>query len=1260
LAAGIRTEDVTLARSENDLVVGLVTGADKITIENFYLDNNPENPANPIQQIEFSDHRIWSIQEIVGLVNHSPTGAISIVGTAAKNQLLFADNTLADVDGMGSVTFQWQSSADNSAWNIIAGATTAYLGLTEAEIGKQVRVVASYRDGLGTLESVSSLATAVVANVNAMPTGLVTVTGTPALNQVLIADNTLADADGLGPISYQWQSSTDGINWTDIDAATSNAFIVSIDQFAKQVRVVAYYMDGHGVPESSYSSPIAITNTGPVFVGNKNMPGVVISSAGLATAWGYSVAIQSDGKYLLTGENTVGDYTDFTLLRYSTDGSLDTSFDGDGKVTTAFGLYWDSSYAVAVQADGRILVGGFSSQWATDFALARYNSDGSLDTSFSGDGKVTTDIGGFWDQAYALAVQSDGKVLLAGMASGNPSSTSDFALVRYNSDGSLDSSFAGDGKLTSTAGYNEQILNAVTVQSDGKILAAGYGRGEDYRETDFIFLRYNIDGSLDASFDGDGIVTLDTGRYDAAKSVSAQADGKIVVVGSDSSGSFLRRFNDNGAFDAGFGVGGRAAIAFVSSDYGKSLTLQPDGKILVTGSFGSDLALARYNSDGSPDTAFGINGIATTKTSSSYDSGNAVVVEADGKIVVAGGRYNDDDSDTTFVLVRYNADGTLDTTFGGTIGVADHTVDHGTLLHFSVPARFFAETDVGDSLAFSATQTDGSALPAWLSFDAATLTFNGVPSRSDAGSIRLKLVATDLAGESAVSNEFQVTVALVGSAPTGEVTINGSAAEKQVLTASNTLADEDGMGAINYEWQISADGTNWSVINGATSSSIEPSQAHVGKQLRVVASYTDGSGTVESKTSSATTAIADVNDAPTVASAISDQVLTDGIEFSATLPAGTFSDIDPGDVLTYSAGLADGSALPAWLSFDAVTRTWHGIPTAAGTISIRVTATDSGGLAASDVFEIAVKSLSKMLRGTASADTLTGGSGNDTLNGGLGADTMIGGLGNDRYYVDNSGDRVVEALDEGNDIIYSSVSWALGEHVERLYLTGSNATTAIGNALANTLYGHANSAPNVLTGGLGNDVYYLGVGDSAVEDDAGGIDRVYTYADHTLADNVEHLYLNVATAATLTGNELANSLRGHAGDDTLGGLSGNDTLNGGLGNDTLSAGDGRDSIRFDSMLNALTNVDTITDYNVADDTIHLENAIFTALTTTGTLGLGSFRRGAAAVDADDYLIYDDTTGALYYDADGNGVAAAVQFAAFSAAPALTYADFLVT
>ena len=139
----------------------------------------------------------------------------------------------------------------------------------------------------------------------------------------------------------------------------------------------------------------------------------------------------------------------------------------------------------------------------------------------------------------------------------------------------------------------------------------------------------------------------------------------------------------------------------------------------------------------------------------------------------------------------------------------------------------------------------------------------------------------------------------------------------------------------------------------------------------------------------------------------------------------------------------------------------------------------------------------------------------------------------------------------------------------------------------------------------------------------------------------------------LTGNDAANELAGG---------SGNDTLNGGLGNDTLSGGAGSDTIRFDTLLNALTNRDTITDFNVVADTIELENAIFASLTSTGTLAAGSFHAGAgvSAADADDFILYDSASGALFYDADGNGAGAAVQFASLSGGLALSNADFLVT
>jgi Ca2+-binding RTX toxin-like protein/pimeloyl-ACP methyl ester carboxylesterase len=204
--------------------------------------------------------------------------------------------------------------------------------------------------------------------------------------------------------------------------------------------------------------------------------------------------------------------------------------------------------------------------------------------------------------------------------------------------------------------------------------------------------------------------------------------------------------------------------------------------------------------------------------------------------------------------------------------------------------------------------------------------------------------------------------------------------------------------------------------------------------------------------------------------------------------------------------------------------------------------------------------LNNVLTGNASANTLSGGLGNDTLNGGVGADTLIGGVGDDAYYVDNAADSVVELANEGNDIVYSTLGWTLGANQERLYLTGTAVINATGNALANTLYGNANSNANVLSGGLGNDVYYAGANDGVVELAGEGSDSVYSYGSFALGANVENLTLNVATEALLTGNELANSIRGNAGNDFLSGGAGNDKLNGAAGNDILEGGDGNDGL----------------------------------------------------------------------------------------------------
>jgi uncharacterized delta-60 repeat protein len=166
-----------------------------------------------------------------------------------------------------------------------------------------------------------------------------------------------------------------------------------------------------------------------------------------AAAEARGLAIQGDGKIVVAGRVDAPGSRDFALARYNTDGSLDPALDTDGKVTTDFDAGLDFGYAVAIQADGKIVTAGYADvSGSRDFALARYNPDGSLDTAFDGDGKVTTDFAGSADVAWGMVIQGDGKIVVAGLA--DVSGTGDFALARYNPDGSLDTAFEGDGRVT--------------------------------------------------------------------------------------------------------------------------------------------------------------------------------------------------------------------------------------------------------------------------------------------------------------------------------------------------------------------------------------------------------------------------------------------------------------------------------------------------------------------------------------------------------------------------------------------------------------------------------------------------------------------------------------------------------------------------------------------------------------------------------------------------------------------------------------------
>ncbi|HRC33421.1 MAG TPA: hypothetical protein PK736_08250, partial [Bacteroidia bacterium] len=349
-------------------------------------------------------------------------------------------------------------------------------------------------------------------------------------------------------------------------------------------------------------------------------------------------------------------FTDFpfALARYNTNGSLDSTFDTDGKVTTNFGLACQAN-SMAIQADNKILVAGSSNNGnKNDFALVRYNTNGSLDTSFDDDGIVTTQIGLYDDVGSSVALQTDGKILVSGYT--YDSVYCNFALVRYNINGSLDTSFGTDGiVLTTISSYND-FCNSLTIQGDGKIILAGSSdNGNAY---DIALARYNTNGSLDTTFEGDGIVTTSIDTTSAfGSAIGIQSDGKIVVSGGHHNGTYsdfaLVRYNNNGSIDSTFDSDGIVVTDFGNFAQIKSLVLQTDDKIVVAGySYVSPnfyFAIARYNINGSLDTSFDSDGIVTTDFGTINNVARAVAIQSDGKIL-AGGNTNP----LIFAIARYN------------------------------------------------------------------------------------------------------------------------------------------------------------------------------------------------------------------------------------------------------------------------------------------------------------------------------------------------------------------------------------------------------------------------------------------------------------------------------------------------------------------------------------------------------------------------------------------------------------------------------
>lgn len=895
------------------------------------------------------------------------------------------------------------------------------------------------------------------------------------------------------------------------------------------------------------------------------------------------VALQADGKIVAAG----GSEFDLALTRYHSDGSLDSTFGANGRVTTDFSsnpftnLSFESASSVVLQADGKILVAGniTGTNGTTDFLLVRYNPDGSLDDgslndstlgdSFGTAGKVTTDFDG-QANVLALSVQSDGRIVAAGALS-TEHTADKFALARYNPDGSLDVNFGGQGKVVSdfsTAGFlgfDRAQFSGAAFQADGKIVVAGSAQSDSTGTVDFAMARYNADGSLDSGFGTNGKVATDfTSRIDFALTVGFQSDGKIVAVGESDSNDFtngyfaVARYNTDGSLDDGspndntpgdsFGTAGLVTTPVGASFAGAAtVAFQADSKILVAGYGDYDpgqgnFALARYHSDGSLDNSFGIGGKITTDFAGN-DYAVSVAVQINAKIVVAGatiGQTNTYD----FALARYEGDLAVDpATIGGQLQSVVASLQQTPSVGTSVTFQAGTNEQVDSFLAALAGLATTPMPVVEIVLDLQGGTYTGKTINVPPG-VTLTIQNGTLMGASPALTVESGQVIVLNSTftnttdtPTilvtgGSLTFRNSTIEESTVGSQAAITITGG----SVDLGTTADaGGNTINVNGpgelirnttlgavsAIGNTFEADGTTLTSAYRIEdaifhALDAEGSGLV--------TYVAD--NVYVTASSGSIQRGVDAVANGGTVnvEAGSYASysvgaslltvaFQNGPILTLRADALDPARRTLVVSGtagnDAIAFSKNGN---AGAIDVTVNALPTAtflptgwlvanGLAGDDQIQVAGSiQLLGWLNGGAGNDRLKGGAGNDILIGGAGDDLLVGGDGRDMLIGGFGADRLVGNAND--DILiagttaYDDNHEALSKIMEGWTRTDSDFTTRVnhlmtggglnGTSLLNDLTVHDDGAPDVLTGSAGQDWFLFN------QDGGGGVNDKVT------------------------------------------------------------------------------------------------------------------------------------------------------------------------
>ncbi len=387
-----------------------------------------------------------------------------------------------------------------------------------------------------------------------------------------------------------------------------------------------------------------------------------------------ALAIDEDDRIVVVGQGQDSS-NGVLMIRLDENGSLDTTFDDDGIVMYDSNKY-EGATSVGINENNQIVVGGYVG-FTTGYLLLRYENNGTLDSTFGTDGIVTTTINGTNDSINDLKFDDVGNIIVAGATRNTASSFElEFVVARYDTFGTLDTSFDNDGIVTLAVGIENSAANSLNIDSDGTIVVAGYGTIDSNSALgDFALMRLNDDGTLDATFDDDHYVVTDIDQfYNISNDVAVGEDGSIYVLGYVSADDYdhmaLSKYGSDGIIDTAFGQNGHYSFHDNASDnYGGAVAIDADGKIVITGngyfsdSSSNDVIIIRLNTDGTLDTTFD-GGVVITDIDNSGDddSADAMLIDSDGKILVAGSQRPR--THANLVLIRYDTNGSIDTTFG--------------------------------------------------------------------------------------------------------------------------------------------------------------------------------------------------------------------------------------------------------------------------------------------------------------------------------------------------------------------------------------------------------------------------------------------------------------------------------------------------------------------------------------------------------------------------------------------------------------------